>query len=165
MYNYICGNIVLNECQNIFPFHCGVGHDNTRVSVATETKWNKQCIEYFDDTERNYGGVHVGCSTEYVQCLKLDSIEENNVAMIKIDVEGCEKLVIWGAKKLIAKSKPYIWIEDRPENTLDEVIESGFTQEIGKDIKKFDHMKYIIDAGYKVIYKSNADIILAYSPV
>ena len=43
---------------------------------------------------------------------KLDSFSLSDITFIKLDVEGHEKQVIEGAKDLIKKYKPVIWIED-----------------------------------------------------
>ena len=54
---------------------------------------------------------------------KLDNILENKkIGFIKIDVEGHEKNVIVGARKIIEKNKPVLLVEIEEKHTQDKVI-------------------------------------------
>jgi FkbM family methyltransferase len=50
-------------------------------------------------------------NVESVRTIRLDDLELDNVAAIKIDVEGCETAVINGARGLIKKHQPFLMIE------------------------------------------------------
>ncbi|MDC1366187.1 FkbM family methyltransferase [Pelagibacterales bacterium] len=54
-----------------------------------------------------------------IQCRKLDSLNINNIGLIKIDVEGFEIEVLKGAKETILRNKPTMIIENESVHTKD----------------------------------------------
>lgn len=46
----------------------------------------------------NYGGMSLGKGGEFVQAVTLDSMRITNVSFIKVDVQGAESLVLYGAQ-------------------------------------------------------------------
>ena len=54
-----------------------------------------------------------------IQCRKLDSLNINNIGLIKIDVEGFEIEVLKGAKETILRNKPTMIIENESVHTED----------------------------------------------
>ena len=54
-----------------------------------------------------------------IQCRKLDSLDIDNVGLIKIDVEGFEIEVLKGAKETILKNKPTMIIENEAVHVND----------------------------------------------
>ena len=56
--------------------------------------------------------------TVQIRTMTLDDFTTfNNVDLIKIDTEGCEKFVLMGAKKIIEKFSPTLLVEYQPKNT------------------------------------------------
>jgi FkbM family methyltransferase len=92
-FNYLKGNIALNKIKNVQPINTAVGN-----SVGTV---------FFSDTKRddmnsvvNYNsGVEVSID-------KLDHLipEDEDIALLKIDVEGYEKFVLLGAEELLERT-------------------------------------------------------------
>lgn len=67
----------------------------------------------------NFGSMSAGVSgQQVVSNLSLDqvSLEDPRVDLIKIDVEGMEAAVIEGARNLIARDKPLIYVENNVED-------------------------------------------------
>ncbi|HVS15241.1 MAG TPA: FkbM family methyltransferase [Thermoanaerobaculia bacterium] len=66
----------------------------------------------------NFGGVAVGAGDDLVPLVRLDDElgrEARRVELLKIDVEGMELEVLAGAERLIARDRPWIYLEnDRP---------------------------------------------------
>ena len=74
-----------------------------------------------------------------IQCRKLDSLNIENIGLIKIDVEGFEIEVIRGAKDTILKNKPVMIIENETVHTKD-------TNELFSTMNEFGYDKYICNS-------------------
>ena len=83
-----------------------------------------KCFNYIVSNTNGYGYLKKNLSNptahfiaesgEKIKSVKLDSIINDNkkkVSLIKIDVEGAEALVLIGAKNIIKKNKPAIYLE------------------------------------------------------
>lgn len=88
-----------------------------------------------------------------VPAMTLDSLNLNDIDVIKIDVEGHELSVVKGAEDTIKKFKPLIAIEISYENKI-------LDKEISKD---HNHALTLLKSwGYKIIWNQNYDWILEY---
>ena len=70
------------------------------------------------DTNFNFSAVSLmegGAGGEKVPLVTLDSLELTKCSMVKIDVEGMESLVLAGAKRLIEKCRPVIYVENNDQ--------------------------------------------------
>ena len=74
-----------------------------------------------------------------IQCRKLDSLNIENIGLIKIDVEGFEIEVIKGAKDTILKNKPIMIIEN-------EIVHTKDTNELFTTMNDFGYDKYICNS-------------------
>ena len=74
-----------------------------------------------------------------IQCRKLDSLNIENIGLIKIDVEGFEIEVIRGAKDTILKNKPIMIIEN-------EIVHTKDTNELFTTMNEFGYDKYICNS-------------------
>lgn len=132
-------NIELNNLQNsIIPYNWGIGDMRSRASASD-----------YDLT--NIGGtflrnVHNG----EVEVHSIDEMNiDENVALIKIDVEGFEAKVIKGALKTIKKNMPMIMVEAwENSNTIFSII--NMLCKFGYDFKQVDVDNYIF---YEVKYE------------
>ena len=111
------------------------------------------------DTTNYEEKYKLGCATihkknilennEFISCkvktAKLDDILPNNkIGFIKIDVEGHEKNVLLGAKKILEKNRPNLLIEIEEKHTNDKVE---------------NIINFINDFGYKSYYSNNFELI------
>lgn len=117
VFQTLCGNLALNSIKNSFAYQYGVGEKETTILLSP-----------LDCTKRgNFGGVSLEGTNggngekEEVRIVKLDDfLQLDNIRLLKIDVEGMEKEVLVGARELIKKCKPIIYIEnDRIEKSKD----------------------------------------------
>ncbi len=60
----------------------------------------------------NYGGMSLGHDGELTQARAIDSLGLGNISFIKIDVQGSEKMVIYGARETIKRCLPVVNYED-----------------------------------------------------
>ncbi len=105
--------MALNQLHSVIAFNEGSGADECEL-------WLPQ-IDY--SGQGNFGGVSLQRSgsgrQEKVKVRRLDDVfSDTPVHLIKIDVEGMEREVIEGARKLIESSKPNLYVEnDRVEES------------------------------------------------
>ena len=105
-YNILKRNLEINDIiQNVSLVKSAVGASNGTASIS-----------HYDIS--NIGSTQISLNNSGdITVMSIDSMHiENNINLVKIDVEGFEKDVIDGSKETLAKCKPYIMIEIQPEN-------------------------------------------------
>ena len=112
VFQNLCANLALNSISNVFAYQEAVGSKNGKI-VVPELDFSKR---------NNYGGINIENTSKGNKVLlqKLDNFLDDlpNLKLLKIDVEGMEIDVLKGAKKLISKFKPIIYVEnDRQEHS------------------------------------------------
>ena len=103
IYYQLCANVFLNGLDNVYCHNVAIGDSNGHVYIDSPDYHNKGNV--------NFGDVRIGKSGDRIEQKVLDSYEFNDVVFIKIDVQGYESFVIDGAEKIIAKYRPYLFIE------------------------------------------------------
>ena len=105
-------------------------------------------------------GKTVNNNTEYVDTLTLDEyIEEKkitNIDFIKLDVDGYEYKVLFGARKSLQKFRPLILIElgkytlegvgDNLENLIDLLILFNYSFYSEENLEKYDNKEALLDS-------------------
>ena len=158
IYNLLVKNIRENKLTNIIiPLNKAVGHRVCKVRLNSKVcdginKGKK--LNYNTDELTNYGGIELGNDGEEIEMINIDSLELDNISLIKIDVEGCEQLAICGLKKTIARCKPVIVYEEKKSIPV-ELLNS---MDLGK-AKNFDIKKFLAKQGYKNITKIKNDTV------
>jgi len=105
LYNIIHKNVHQNNLKNPVKVH-PYGLSSSENSV-----------KLFHPKEPNYGGFSIhpngGHSEHYdtVQVKRLDDVYNGVPSIIKLDIEGHEKDALLGAKEIIKKHKPTLFIE------------------------------------------------------
>lgn len=128
VFQTLCANMALNSTTNVYAKQSALGKKSGFI-----------CIPLMDYTKKyNFGGICVDSfeSGEKVRLERLDDYKEEieSLKLIKIDVEGMEEDVLKGAKQIIMKHMPYMYIEnDRIE-------------------KSYALLKYIDSLGYRMYW-------------
>lgn len=105
-YNILKRNIEIN----------GLTPNVTLVKSAVGASKSSASMTFYDKT--NIGSTQITLDkTGDIPVVSIDSMQiEDNIKLVKIDVEGFEKGVIDGSEGTLSRHKPYIMIEIQPEN-------------------------------------------------
>ncbi|MCT7481514.1 FkbM family methyltransferase [Aliarcobacter cryaerophilus] len=117
VFQNLCANLALNSISNVFAYQEAVSHENGSILIP-ECDFTKN---------NNFGGINIENTKNgtTVNRQKLDNFlnKIDRLKLLKIDVEGMEILVIKGAKELIDKFRPIIYIENDRQEHSKELIE------------------------------------------
>jgi FkbM family methyltransferase len=117
IFHILCANLALNNCMNVRTRHAAVGESNGRIEIQTgdyDAAWNygSFSISKGFSTENSFGGP---VASEMVEIVALDNdpalADLTALNLLKIDAEGHEVGVLKGAKNLIARHRPNIFVE------------------------------------------------------
>ena len=105
IYYALCAGAALNDLDNLFTFHQGLGATARVERIASADYGTPQDFGMYSllnqPAERN----------EAVQIAPLDQLGLPRLDLLKIDVEGMEMEVLAGAKGMIARHRPWCWVE------------------------------------------------------
>lgn len=104
IFSELVQNMQLNQCQNVIAYRCAVGRSFGEVQMG---------IPYTS----NEGGCFVGHGGDFAPLIPLDSLNLENVSLMKIDVECYEDEVLAGAHETIIRNRPHIIIELADDTT------------------------------------------------
>lgn len=102
-YQQLCGNVVLNGLTNVRAFNCALGNADRVVVSMVPVDYNETGINIMNST--------LGVGGEHVEMRTLDSFALQRLDLLKIDVQGCELVVLKGASETIKRCRPLISIE------------------------------------------------------
>ena len=143
-------NVEANGCSAGVEIHrVAVGHvDGAEVSledvIHDGPNWG-QPYRYETGREFNYGGLQLGVGGPKVFMRTLDSFAFTDVALLKVDAEGSEPLVLWGARELIRRCRPRILFE-RNDKCVSESMMAMI--EIPEEVRTFRIEDYASTLGY-----------------
>lgn len=144
IYYQLCGNVFMNGLDNVYTFNFALG--NVCDTIYMEKS------NYYDSGNVNFGNIKVDkinqpldfssrllkADKEWIMQLTLDSFAFNDIAFIKIDVQGYELNVIKGAEKTIAEHRPYLFVEFE-----DDLLQEAGTSE--KELQeKIESLGYVV---------------------
>ena len=102
----LCGAIALNDLQNIHANNKGVGASRRVVKIPRPDYGVPQDFGMF--SLMNGDGLP---GEEEVEIIAIDDLDLPRLDFLKIDVEGMEIDVLKGARQMISKCLPWIWVE------------------------------------------------------
>jgi FkbM family methyltransferase len=110
VFQLLCANVALNSVPNAVTFQkaCGEAEGEIVVPMLDPNATN------------NFGGLELGRHQqgEKVEVVRIDDLGLRGCRLLKVDVEGMELSVLKGAREMILRSKPAMYVEnDRPDNS------------------------------------------------
>ena len=106
MFYALCGAAALNDLENLYAHHAAVGAAPGRIRVPKLDYGRDQDFGMLSLTDQ-----HGDWPSESVPLVALDNLDFPRLDFLKIDVEGMEIEVLKGAHSLIARERPWCWIE------------------------------------------------------
>ncbi|MBJ9661429.1 FkbM family methyltransferase [Burkholderia gladioli] len=153
IYYALCGNIAINNCFNVDARNVAVGAEDGVLKVPHVDYQKKSS---FGSLELRKADSHedIGQAPDYdrgydVPLVRIDSLRQDHVDLVKIDVEGMEQEVIKGAIRTLESSRPVLFIEK---------IKSDFAQ-IESSLLSLGYE--VLDVGPNVLAVHEADADLA----
>ncbi|MFY9288842.1 MAG: FkbM family methyltransferase [Alphaproteobacteria bacterium] len=122
VYQMLCGNLALNNIQNVSSLMAAVGKTPGSITVPR--------LNY--DVSGNFGGIALGNydQGEVVPLLTLDSLQLPRCHFIKLDVEGMELEALEGAVETMKRCQPFLYVEndrrDRSEPLIRFLLAQGY---------------------------------------
>jgi FkbM family methyltransferase len=154
-YSYLNKNILNNNLTDkIIPYNFIIDSNNNlvkNIGYSSLYSNNTGCSIVIDDnTNTNYSNI------QSVKTMTIDSLtlNEDNIVLIKLDIEGYEYQALLGSEDTIKKYHPYIIIELHSEYYNGQKNVDCATNKYEKEIWEF-LKKY----NYKVIYNASCDYI------
>lgn len=153
MHNLLTHNIKLNSLTDrVHVYNKAVGHKNCSTTLSRNDERGNPWR--YDVSMGNFGGRNLGSNGESIEMIALDSMCDqfsNGVKYIKMDVEGAEPLVMYGARRLIEDYRPYVFFEHNYKRITDDMINM---YNLSKKIYNFDIFDYFLkELQYKCILK------------
>lgn len=149
IYNQLCGNIFLNDLDNLFAYHCALGSviSTVNTNIPDYKKfWNPGAFSIDKDSmvERGLGEflTHV---QEEVNIFTLDSLQSSKlVSLLKLDVEGMEYDVLVGSSKFLKNNlyPPIIFEVWNPGSSLARKI-FLYLEDFGYILQRLSDTEYI----------------------
>lgn len=147
-------NAALNNTKNIICYSAAVGSECGKIETSVINPRNEGDTPLISPTLSmgNWSYTVKGGTGIFVDLLTIDSLNLDNVSLIKIDVEGMENAVLDGARNTILRNKPTIILEImggwRPEVAPDEIVEQiEFTKRkvrnLGYDLTRISRWDYL----------------------
>jgi|SRR3989344_4100535 len=115
VFNMLCGNIALNGILNVKAIYAAAGSATGIITVPLLDP----------NTEQNFGAVQISKYDvgDVVDQICIDDLSLDKCDLIKIDVEGMERLVVKGAEKTINRFRPIVFVENNRTEGSAELIE------------------------------------------
>jgi FkbM family methyltransferase len=137
-------NVKQNNITNIKINPNACGHKTCNIKLAfdfTSDGYDKSItINYNSHVGMNFGGIGLTNDPrgEEVNIITVDSLNLIDIVFIKIDVEGAEKMVIFGAKETIKRCKPVLLVEES-----DKDVSMQFSE-----LNNFNTREFLTSIGY-----------------
>ena len=145
VYYQLCANTIINGYDNITNYNIALSDEVTTLKMEN--------LDYHSENTINIGNAHLNAYTDLayneVDVKPLDSFQFENVAVLKIDVQGYEPKVLDGAIQTITKHKPIIFIEvEKPQLQIYGWTENDVfsrLDSLGYEYKKVIDAEHLVD--------------------
>lgn len=114
-FQMLCGNVAMNSLTNVRAILAAAGETQSFIKVPTLDP----------NQQQNFGGLSLSGETagEMVAVLRIDDLGLGGCRLLKVDVEGMEVEVLKGARGLIEKFLPALYVENDRKHRSNELIQ------------------------------------------
>lgn len=126
IFQQLCANLTLNGLANVraFPYACGKQNGALTFDIPDYKKEGNFGSTRFIALEAGITG------REVVQCVRLDDLLGGaRVGLLKVDVEGAELEVLQGCEGILARSHPFLYVENDQVDKSPDLIQWLFDHE------------------------------------
>lgn len=103
IYQQLSGNVFMNGLRNVITLNVAVGNEQKIIQM--------DYVDVDNPNGVNIGATKIGAYGDRVEMIPIDSVIQNGVSFIKIDVQGSEVILLHGANQLIKNSRPVMFVE------------------------------------------------------
>lgn len=154
LYSLLLKNLEQNQVANCEPHNVAVAHQEMLAAmqraVSDGTGAGKP-VSYTRKGKYNYAGLSVGLGRHVVCCVSLDRFAKKaglkRLDLLKIDVEGAEPFVFYGARKLLKEHTPIVHFEENYKRVTSEMAR-GLGCAVKDPAARFDLRKFVADLDY-----------------
>jgi FkbM family methyltransferase len=162
MADLLCRNVEQNGCgASVEILRFAAGHlDGVEISMENVIRDGPNAGQPFtceDERAFNYGGLQIGVGGQKTVMRTLDSFSFEHVALLKVDAEGSEPLVLWGARELIRRCRPLIVFELNHKHVTASMRSMVF---IPEEVRHFSIEHYAAEVGYAGMKPISSDLFL-----
>jgi hypothetical protein len=93
----------MNDLRNVITLNAAVGNEQKIIQM--------DYVDVDNPNGVNIGATKIGAHGDRVEMIPIDSVIQNGVSFIKIDVQGSEVVLLNGANQLIKNSRPVMFVE------------------------------------------------------
>jgi len=135
---FVCPNLqIVNSLLHIVPKNLALSYKPDILQMTAKVVDGVSGGQELTAAEKsgkpvNYGGMRLGQGGEEVRAITLDSLNLHNVSLIKVDVQGAEQLMFYGARDTIRRNMPVIAYEN---------MENAMAQRVSTDLSLPDEVR------------------------
>ena len=140
VFSVLQNNLLLNSCDNVTAYRFAISNQNHSTISMQPFAFNKKSI--------NNAALQIDLDDamgDFTLTRTLDSFKFKKVNFIKMDIQGSELIALQGAKDLILKQKPIMFIEIEEQNLRDL---GTSTKELIEILFSLNYALYRIETNY-----------------
>lgn len=155
IFQMLCTNAVTNGVTNLHAVNAALGHLDHHVismngTVPDGVSRGQPLVYGGGAAPINYGGTNIGAGGDVAEMRTLDSVLAQlgvpGLDVLKVDVQGAEPLMFWGARGAIARHKPTIFYE--VDGRFAVTAEMAAQMPIPAEVAAFDIAAFCAGLGY-----------------
>jgi FkbM family methyltransferase len=161
MFMVLCANAAVNSLLNVFPQNVALSFAPGEITMSGKVPDGSSAGVDIEQAERdhafiNYGGMSMGVGGERALARTLDWYNLTDVSLIKVDVQGAEPLMFWGARETIRRCLPAVAFEDTPDEFR---ISESMRVALGipDEVMAFDFKKFFRSLNYTSFRVTQSD--------
>jgi FkbM family methyltransferase len=164
MFMILCANAAVNSLLNVFPQNAALSFAPGEISMSAKVPDGSSAGVSIEEAESahalvNYGGMSMGVGGEKARAVTLDSFSLSDVSLIKVDVQGAEPLMFYGARETIKRNLPAVAYEKTPsEFTVSEGMKKALS--VPEEVARFDFEAFFSALNYSSHRISGSDVLL-----